>query len=586
MSVFNGGRYLHKAIVSILKQTFKDFELLIINDGSKDNTQKILESFNDHRIRVFNNRENIGLTKSLNKGVLEARGEYIARQDYDDISSFDRLEEQVNFLDTKKEYGLVGCWCYKINSKDKIIGKLKFPTEHMDILIGLLQENQFVHSSVMFRKECIEKVGSYNEGIKYAQDYDLWLRISEHYKVANIAKYLHLWRIGKNGISYSKRKEQEIWRDIIRERFLKKVIKNEVWQNIVEQAFKKNKNKSLKKYIKEITYHKLLKGINEIKEKKLKVIGIVSAYNEEDVISQVLTKFINEGIGIYFIDHHSTDNTMEIAKSYLGKGVEHVEIFPEECGYSKDLKDIYAWRYILKRKEELHSILKADWYIHLDADAVMESPWENITLLDAIKIVDSMGYNCINFELFNFRPVREGYEKDLSLQEFFNYWEPADYYDEVQIKCWKNINQKIDLVSSGGHNVLFEGRKIFPIKFIEKHYPIRSQEHATKKIFSERFPRFDISEIKSGWHIQYDRYLISNHAKYDPEELLTYDEKIVKNIYLQMTDYFDKVALYDELRKEIQSIYNSPSWKIGKFTTYPYRILKNFKIKLNSILNK
>ena len=121
MSVYNGEKYLQEAIDSILEQTFKDFEFLIINDGSTDKTGEILESYHDLRIKIINNEKNIGLTKSLNKGLKLARGEYIARQDADDISMPERLEKEVEFLETHQDYAVVGAFAKIINKNSEIL---------------------------------------------------------------------------------------------------------------------------------------------------------------------------------------------------------------------------------------------------------------------------------------------------------------------------------------------------------------------------------------------------------------------------------------------------------------------------------
>ena len=115
MSVYNGEKYLREAINSILSQTFNDFEFLIINDGSTDGTADILKSYTDSRIKIINNEKNIGLTKSLNKGLKIAKGEYIARQDADDISMPERLKEEVAFLEIHKDYAVVGTFVKILN---------------------------------------------------------------------------------------------------------------------------------------------------------------------------------------------------------------------------------------------------------------------------------------------------------------------------------------------------------------------------------------------------------------------------------------------------------------------------------------
>jgi len=207
MSVYNGEKHLREAIDSILNQTFTDFEFIIINDGSTDRTKEILESYFDPRIRLFH-QKNIGLTKSLNRGLEIVRGEYIARQDADDISEQERLYHEVKLLDNNSEVGLVGTYASFIDRNGKQMSVWKTPENHGDIKSGLMKENCFCHGSVMFRKNCIDTVGYYREYFKYTQDYDLWLRISELYKVANINKVLYKFRRDSNTISRKKLSEQ------------------------------------------------------------------------------------------------------------------------------------------------------------------------------------------------------------------------------------------------------------------------------------------------------------------------------------------------------------------------------------------
>ena len=135
MSVYNGKKYLHESVGSILNQTFKDFEFVIINDGSTDGTEKILEEYSriDKRIVLIHNKENLGLTKSLNKGIKVARGEYIARMDMDDISASDRLKKEVEFLDHHQDYAVIGTFVKIMNKDSNLIYMLERPIEDKKI---------------------------------------------------------------------------------------------------------------------------------------------------------------------------------------------------------------------------------------------------------------------------------------------------------------------------------------------------------------------------------------------------------------------------------------------------------------------
>ena len=209
MSVYNGEKYLREAIDSILNQTFENFEFLIINDGSTDGTADTLQSYNDPRIKIINNEKNIGLTKSLNRGLKIARGEYIARQDADDVSMPERLEKEVNFLNQNRNIGLVGTYSLRINEKGNVLHVARPLNDDRELKEKLLIGNQFGHGSVMFRRECIEKVGSYREEFKSSQDYDLWLRIADFFDVANIPELLYKWRLNVNSISVVRKDQQD-----------------------------------------------------------------------------------------------------------------------------------------------------------------------------------------------------------------------------------------------------------------------------------------------------------------------------------------------------------------------------------------
>src|SRR4030067_740036 len=150
MPVYNGEKYLKEAIDSVLAQTLKDFEFLIINDCSTDKTQEILESYRDTRIRLFR-QSNKGLTRSLNKGIQLSRGEYVARMDADDIALPERLEKQVTFFEKRPEIGVVGSFHSEVSaSLHKSIVK-KFPSDDSTIRKMLIKENPFSHPTVMMR---------------------------------------------------------------------------------------------------------------------------------------------------------------------------------------------------------------------------------------------------------------------------------------------------------------------------------------------------------------------------------------------------------------------------------------------------
>ena len=222
MSVFNGERHLRAAIDSILKQTFQDFEFIIIDDGSTDRTNDIIRSFSDFRIRLFNNEKNIGLTRSLNKGIDLCRGEYIARMDGDDVSLPMRLEKQVEFMMINKDVGISGAWNRSIGQNLGVI--CHYPVEDSDIRCMLLFNNTFCHPTLIMRREFIQTYGlSYDSKLQYAQDYDLVVRGSEHFLLANIPEVLLHYRLHPAQIAKNKRKDQIRAGDYVRDYQLRKL---------------------------------------------------------------------------------------------------------------------------------------------------------------------------------------------------------------------------------------------------------------------------------------------------------------------------------------------------------------------------
>ncbi|RXK00110.1 glycosyl transferase family 2 [Arcobacter sp. CECT 8986] len=216
MSVYNDEKYVSIAIDSILKQSFENFEFIIINDGSIDRTLEILKKYKgkDSRI-VLINQENKGLTKSLNIGIEKAKGKYIARMDSDDISYPERLQKQIEFLENNEEYGLLGTNVEKIDKNENHIefNTTKYTNEEIQKILCI--RNCFAHGSVMINKELVSKDLYYDEEFRYAQDYRLWTKIAKKFKVANLDESLYKLRLHENSISKEKIEEQSTYAGIV-----------------------------------------------------------------------------------------------------------------------------------------------------------------------------------------------------------------------------------------------------------------------------------------------------------------------------------------------------------------------------------
>lgn len=207
MPAFNAELYIEETINSILTQTFHDFEFLIYDDCSSDRTYEIIKSFSDRRIRLFRNEFNIGYVKTLNKLIELASGEYIARQDNDDISLSTRLQEQISFLDENPKVGLCG-------SNVEVFGKMNIissmPLSDEEIRAYMIINNPICHPTVMFRKSIFEEFGisDYDESLCPAEDYNMWFEISKNTRLANLSNVLLKYRWHNENVSQLKKNIQ------------------------------------------------------------------------------------------------------------------------------------------------------------------------------------------------------------------------------------------------------------------------------------------------------------------------------------------------------------------------------------------
>jgi len=208
LPVYNGEKTIESSINSILNQVHQHFELLVIDDGSIDDSFKIANSIKDVRIQTFRNYQNLGLVPTLNRGISLSRGDFIARQDQDDLSHPLRFTEQVLFLEGHNEYDLVGTWAEVSSRNDSANGtppatQLCHPTTDVEIKWQLLWRNPFVHSSVMLRARVLLESGVYSQSQELVppEDYELWSRISRTSKMANIPIKLVTYFHSETGMS-------------------------------------------------------------------------------------------------------------------------------------------------------------------------------------------------------------------------------------------------------------------------------------------------------------------------------------------------------------------------------------------------
>lgn len=204
MPVYNAESVIRRPVQSILSQTFKNFELIIINDASTDKTSQIIAEFRkrDKRIRIINNKTNMQMAQSLNFGISKARSEMIARMDQDDISFPDRLRVQYNFLLKHPRVAIVGNDIATADKDGNITGRRTYPTKSKQLKSVLFRYSPFAHPTVMFRKDAYEKVGGYDPAKYPCEDIDFWFRLGMKYEFASIPKQLLNYRVTHSSSSH------------------------------------------------------------------------------------------------------------------------------------------------------------------------------------------------------------------------------------------------------------------------------------------------------------------------------------------------------------------------------------------------
>jgi len=504
---YNYGHFLQETVNSVISQTFTDFEVIIVNDGSTDNTvevtKKIISENPSHHIYLINQKNSGKPATARNCGISVAKGRYILCLDADDKIQPTMIEECVRLLDNNPEISIAYTdQIYFNEDSERNVQVLEYD-------FNFLLQSNFLGYCSMFRRGVWETSGGFPTDVGY-EDWDFWITCGK--------KGYYGKRIPKSLFCYRDHKKGQYQRDLKMGSYIKARI-------VMKHG--ELYDKKIKKWARKIC-DKKAKAVKASK-RPFRVVAIIAAHNEGDVIYHAIEDLIQQKVEVYLINHCSNDNTIQEASKWLGKGLIHIENFPRDSGFPDSNYYSYNWTHILQRKEQLASQIDADWFIHHDADEFRESPWIGLSLKEAIKVVDKMGYNAIDFELFNFRPGDHSFVPGTDVRKVLKYYEKAEWFDAKQIKAWKKLKVPVKLADTGGHEAIFKGIKVFPTKFILRHYPIRSQVHGLKKVFAERKKRFSEEERKAGWHIQYDKIKTMDHNFiYKKSDLTLYDGNIIR----------------------------------------------------------
>jgi hypothetical protein len=252
---------------------------------------------------------------------------------------------------------------------------------------------------------------------------------------------------------------------------------------------------------------------------EFRVLAVMTAFNEGDIIAPIVRRLLAQGVEVHLLDNWSTDGTEELLRRDLPDPRLTVERFPRT-----DTRT-YEWERLLTRVEDIAAASTADWVMHHDADEIRQPPWPDLDLRAAFHAVQVRGFNAVDHTVLDFRPTDDAFVEGDDPGTYFTHCEfgrrPGHF---VQIKAWQN-RERVRLAESGGHEAVFERRRVFPYKFLLRHYPMRSQRHTERKIFFDRHPRFSPIERERGWHFQYDTAEPGQSFLHDPSSLLTFDER-------------------------------------------------------------
>jgi glycosyltransferase involved in cell wall biosynthesis len=245
--VFNSEQTIIQSVRSILNQSYKNIEIILINDGSFDSTLKEINKIKDDRLKIFSNKKNMGIVYSLNKAINKSNGEYIARMDADDVACKERLKDQLDFLKANK-IDLCGTGIANLNRR---IFFLNYPKYHCDLERMLIFRSSFYHPTILAKRKVFKKL-SYSKKYEYAEDYALWVNVVKIFKVGNLNKKLLLYRTSNSQISMQKKNEQKK---------ISNIIKNDYFSYLLGKNFDQKNNDNI-----------LLKNLkNKIFLKKLKI---------------------------------------------------------------------------------------------------------------------------------------------------------------------------------------------------------------------------------------------------------------------------------------------------------------------------
>ena len=272
-----------------------------------------------------------------------------------------------------------------------------------------------------------------------------------------------------------------------------------------------------------------------------KILAIIHLFNEADVIKQTVEYLISQGVDVFLIDNWSSDNSYALIEELLKTYPRRVFFrrFPENAP-----SNFYDWYHQLELTEQISKETDYSWYIHYDADEYRIAPWADTTLREAIFYIDSLGFNVIENTVIDFK-ITEINDSSIFMKDtWFDFGHRSAHFE--QTKTWKKC-ENVDLKNSGGHIARVSNPKVFPLKILNRHYPFRSYEHAKRKIFMDRKPRFEVESKERGWHGHYNKVLSAEDIVEKKEGLQLWESDTFHSLYLAL---FTGIGIEIEGEKE------------------------------------
>jgi hypothetical protein len=265
---------------------------------------------------------------------------------------------------------------------------------------------------------------------------------------------------------------------------------------------------------------------------------LMSTFNDGDIALEIVKNLLDDGMDVIVHDNWSDDGTFEqLAALALTRDDLSVVRFPES-GQSK----YFELTALLRLKEEIAATYPGRWIIHQDSDEIRCSPWPDLSLRQGLYLADLMGFTAIDFTVCGFRPVDDGFAPGQVLERHIHHFHfSADPADFIQTKAWRQSSKTVRLAHTGGHDAYFPERRIFPYKFLLKHYPLRSPSQARRKIFIERRPRFAPEEREAGWHRHYDAFDNNDSYIWNAAELI--DNEAPATRFRFLVEFISRVGI-------------------------------------------